>query len=134
MLALLVFVTAFEFTEVQVHYVYDGDTMMVSLPGLPPVFGDHISVRIRGIDAPEIKARCEREKRLSHNARDLVRIMVEHAEHITLKRLGRDKYFRLLADVVIDGHDVGSVLVEQGLAVRYDGGTKAANWCAIKEG
>jgi micrococcal nuclease len=44
------------FDHVQFHKCYDGDTCIVSLPGLPDVFGDRISIRLVGIDAPEIKA------------------------------------------------------------------------------
>ena len=41
----------------------------------------------------------------------------------------RDKYFRILAGIRADGRDVGRMLIEAGLAVQYDGGTKTANWC-----
>ena len=47
------------------HGCYDGDTCTVSLPqGIPALFGDHITVRLAGIDTPEMKGICEEEKAL----------------------------------------------------------------------
>ncbi len=34
---------------------YNGDTGTFTLPGVHPFFGEKISVRIRGIDTPEIR-------------------------------------------------------------------------------
>lgn len=36
----------------------------------------------------------------------------------------RDKYFRLLCEVKVNGADLGTALIEHGHAVPYDGGTK----------
>ena len=41
----------------------------------------------------------------------------------------RGKYFRIAADVIVDGEDLGDMLVEAGMAVRYNGGKKNARWC-----
>src|SRR5437016_2415285 len=60
------------FSRVIFHHSYDGDTCTVTLPGLPDVFGERISIRLVGIDAPEIKGRCEQEKRLAMQARDFL--------------------------------------------------------------
>ena len=37
----------------------------------------------------------------------------------------RGKYFRILADVEVDGVDLGTLLVKEGLAKVYDGGKKS---------
>ncbi len=110
-------------------HCYDGDTCTVSLPGVHRLFGDHISVRIAGIDTPEIKGKCEQEKALAATARDLVNRMLAHASTINLEDLGRDKYFRVLARITVDGQDVGAELLSLGLAVPYNGGGKTAAWC-----
>ena len=39
------------------------------------------------------------------------------------------KYFRIAADVIVDGENLADVLVEAGMAVRYDGGKKTHKWC-----
>jgi len=43
---------------------YDGDTITFNLPGLHPIIGEKISIRVNGIDTPEIKGKCEKEKRV----------------------------------------------------------------------
>ena len=46
---------AADFKNVTYHRCYDGDTYTFTLPGIHPLFGEKISVRITGIDTPEIK-------------------------------------------------------------------------------
>jgi endonuclease YncB( thermonuclease family) len=108
---------------------YDGDTVTVDLPGLHPLIGKDISIRINGIDTPEIKGHCEREARLAREARAIVAGMLSGAKRIVLVDVGRDKYFRIDATVMVDGVDVGAELIRRGLAVPYDGGTKTHSWC-----
>ena len=47
----------------EVVSVYDGDTIKVNIEGYPPIFGKAISIRIRGIDVPEIRGKCPIEKK-----------------------------------------------------------------------
>lgn len=65
-------INAQDFLNVTYHTCYDGDTCKVSIPDVPEVFGDHISIRLKGIDTPEIKEKCEQEKVLTKQARDLI--------------------------------------------------------------
>ena len=108
---------------------YDGDTFTVDIPGVPEVFGYHIPVRIRGIDTPEIRGRCSEERYLAIRARNWVREKLAGAHKIILIEPERDKYFRLLASVEVDGQDLAIALMERGYAIRYDGKTKKAPWC-----
>jgi len=41
---------------------YDGDTITFNLPNLHPIIGKNIRVRLNGIDTPEIKGKCDKEK------------------------------------------------------------------------
>ena len=50
---------AADFNNVTFHCWYDGDTCMFTIPGVHPLFGEKISVRIAGIDTPEIKSKRE---------------------------------------------------------------------------
>lgn len=119
----------FDFEQAVYHTCYDGDTCMMSLPGIHPLFGDHIPVRLAGIDTPEMKGQCEREKQLARRARDIVRSALGQAGAIHLRKASRDKYFRIDARVLADGQDLSEILITQGLAVPYDGGTKIKGWC-----
>ena len=49
---------------------YDGDTITVDLKGQHPLFGDNISVRIAGIDTPEIKGKCAQEKEVGSGSQE----------------------------------------------------------------
>jgi endonuclease YncB( thermonuclease family) len=102
---------------------------MVSLPGVHPFFGDHILIRVAGIDTPEIKGKCEREILLAKEARNFLREMLGKVHSIQLIKARRDKYFRINARVFADGIDISEFMINKGYAVRYDGGTKTTDWC-----
>lgn len=112
---------------------HDGDTLNVELPGVHPLFGSNISVRVRGIDTPEISTKDKCEKDAGRAAKNLAESMLKNAKRIDLENLGRDKYFRILADVKIDGKSLSEVMLKQHLAYEYQGGTKKhPNWCDEK--
>ncbi|MEO5330171.1 MAG: thermonuclease family protein [Magnetococcus sp. THC-1_WYH] len=110
---------------------YDGDTLRFDLPGVHPLFGENIPMRVRGVDTPEIRAKCPAEKRMALEARERVRQLLANAKRITLRETGRDKYFRIVARVEADGVDVGDMLIGAGLAVPYDGDRKTGGWCGV---
>ncbi len=112
------------------HGCYDGDTCTVSLqPTLPALFGDHITVRLAVIDTPEIKGICEKEKALARQAQAFTQHLMIEAKAIDLLEPKRDKYFRILARVMIDGKEVAQELVAAGFAVPYNGQGKKKDWC-----
>jgi micrococcal nuclease len=39
------------------------------------------------------------------------------------------KYFRIAADIIIDGESLADMLIEAGMAIKYDGGKKSDKWC-----
>ena len=59
----------------------------------------------------------------------MVADILKDAEQIELKNMERGKYFRIAADVIVDGENLGDMLIEAGMAIRYDGGKKNKNWC-----
>ena len=108
---------------------YDGDTITFNLPGLHPIIGEKISIRVNGIDTPEIKGKCKKEKYDAKQAKEMVADILTDAEQIILKNMERGKYFRIATDVFVDGENLSDILVEAGMAVRYDGGKKTHKWC-----
>lgn len=119
-----------------VSYVsnYDGDTITVNLPNtIPDVFSHEIPVRIRHIDTPEIKGNGKCEKEAAQKAKVATTSLLKNAKKIDLEDVGRDKYFRILATVRADGVSVGQYLLDQKLAVPYEGDTKQiVDWCTMK--
>lgn len=121
-------VWADDLTGVEVVRVYDGDTIIVTVPGVPPVFGRHLRVRLRDLDAPELKGHCEEEIAAAEQARSALMALVRQGKTITLQRVQRDTYFRLDATLIIDGVDINAHLLQTGL-VRPYGGKKRQPWC-----
>lgn len=85
-------------------------------------------VRLIGLDAPELRGRCEAERQRAQAATERLRGLI--ADGVTLTPNGRDRYDRVLA-VVLDprGQDVGQILVREGLAHAYSGRGPREGWC-----
>ncbi|MDP6141644.1 MAG: thermonuclease family protein [Arenicellales bacterium] len=107
--------------------VYDGDTFRVDISGWPPIIGKNIPVRVRGLDTPEIRGKCQAEKDLAIHARDYVRQVLASGT-VTLAHLDRGKYFRIVATVLVDGTNLTELVIQKDLGRRYDGGKKQG-WC-----
>lgn len=124
--------TAKSFKCVKYLKNYDADTVTFSIPGVHPLLGEKISIRVLGIDTPEKRGRLPCEKEVSRTAQKLVENLLSNAKIISLHNVGRDKYFRILADIQYDGKDLKEVLLKNGLAYPYFGATKEKrNWCNL---
>ena len=106
-----------------VEYVrnYDGDTMTVNIPGAHPLFGNEIGIRVRGIDTLEIREKYPFEKQKVKETKTLIEGILNHANEITLHDIEREKYFRIVASVIVDGQNLSDLLLAKKLAVPYDG-------------
>jgi len=110
--------------------VYDGDTITIQFR-LPykesPLY--KISVRLNGLDCPELKTKNLIEKQCSQIAKQKVSDLLL-GETVEFKNVSMEKYGRLLADVYFKGKSVNQWLLDNHLAVGYDGGTKKVpeNW------
>ena len=106
--------------------VYDGDTITIASK-LPfdnsPLY--RLSVRLNGIDTPEIKGEYVsfEEKAAAIITREVVSEMILHKD-VVLKNIQNEKYGRVLADVYIDNVNLNEYLVTHRYAVKYDGGKK----------
>lgn len=105
--------------------VYDGDT--ITITSNLNINGNNIlykfKIRIRGIDCPEIRTSNTIEKKQALIAKDAVYKLC-YGKLVVLKNVGSDKYGRVLADVFVDNINVGQHLLDNMLAVKYDGKTK----------
>ena len=115
-------------TVSKVINVYDGDTFRVNIDSLPPIVGKNIPIRVNGVDTPEIQGKCQYEKNLALKARDFVRDRLANAKEIKLTNLQRGKYFRVVANVLVDGVSLEQELLDNKLAYEYSGGKKLS-WC-----
>lgn len=86
-------------------------------------------VRLRGIDAPEMKASCQEELNKAEAATDALRALLGQGG-VTIGNLGADKYGRVLADVATRRTaDVAAALLAGGYVRSYNGGHRDG-WCA----
>lgn len=108
--------------------IYDGDTFSVDLTECPEVLCKRIGIRIRGIDAPELRGKCADETDKARLAKQFLVGRLRSGQAIELRNVARDKYFRLLADVWIGGTDVGTEMIQNQLARPYSGGRRTG-WC-----
>jgi endonuclease YncB( thermonuclease family) len=86
-------------------------------------------VRLRGIDAPEMKASCQEELDKAEAASAALRDLLRQGD-VTITNLGPDKYGRILANVATKRTaDVSAALLAGGYARSYNGGHRDG-WCA----
>ena len=113
--------------------IYDGDTFRVNLDGdMPRIFGENISIRVANVDTPEIRTKCVKEKILARKAKQFTVQKLREAKVIVLKSVKRGKYFRIVADVFLDGVSLSNQLLDNKLAVTYSSGSKKHDWCNTK--
>ena len=115
----------------QVKRVIDGDTFQVEATVWPGIVA-RSSVRVRGVDAPEIRrAKCgEPERRRGRAARDFVRDVIG-GKDVWLVNVDHDTYpGRVVAAVRLPGgSDLATLLLAAGHARPYDGKKKRKKQC-----
>lgn len=111
------------FNKVELASVYDGDTFRVHLSCKYGVFCKTMPVRVRGVDCPEMRGVPPETKALAKQAKTFTKQFLTSGK-ILLRNCGRDKYFRLLCDVKVNGKNLADELLKAGYAIPYDGGTK----------
>jgi endonuclease YncB( thermonuclease family) len=116
---------------VDVLRVIDGDTFEARVH-VWPGFDLTTRVRLRGIDAPEMRARCGDERTRAEAALDALRAMLAERD-VTVAAIGPDKYFgRVVADVSTRRTpDVSAALLAKGVARSYSGGRRES-WCEAR--
>ena len=114
---------------VDVIRTIDGDTFEARVH-LSPDLDPTSRVRLRGIDAPELKASCPQELQMAEAARDALRRLLGEGE-VAIFNIGPDKYSgRVVADVATrKTANVSSALLAAGHARSYSGSHRLG-WCA----
>lgn len=111
--------------------VVDGDTAVFNLNG------HQVKIRYLMVDTPETKAPAQP---YAVEAKDRNQAILQEAKQIAImfdKGSKEDKYDRLLAYVMVDGEDLGGILLSEGLGtVRYvvpPNNSKEADYRQIEE-
>ncbi len=108
--------------------VIDGDTFEARVRVWPGLDVD-TKVRLRGIDAPELHARCADEYVKAEAARAALETILAEGE-VAISRVGIDKYGGRVDAAVATRNtaDVSAALLNGGWARSYDGGRRGS-WC-----
>ena len=114
---------------VDVIRTIDGDTFEARVH-LRPGLDMTTRVRLRGIDAPELKAACPEELHMAEAATGALRDLLAQGE-VAIYNIGPDKYQgRVVADAATKRTDnVSAALLAAGHARSYSGGHRGG-WCA----
>lgn len=83
--------------------VIDGDTFACDIDEHSAIAGKNISIRIRGINTPEQRSKDPEERKSANLEKQRLSDLLNSARVIELRSIDRDKYFRIDADVYIDG-------------------------------
>jgi endonuclease YncB( thermonuclease family) len=113
---------------VDVIRTIDGDTFEARVHLAP---GEVLTtrIRLRGIDAPELKAACPEELRMAEAASSALRDLLGQGD-VAIYHIGPDKYQgRVVADVATKRTgSVSAALITGGYVRSYNGGHRNG-WC-----
>lgn len=106
--------------------VIDADTLELS---------DGERLRLLGIDAPETwRPRCDAEAALGALATATVEAWLADALTVEVVTDGtRERWGRLLGDVLVDGDHLANRLIDAGLGAPYFGHGPRPDWCVAAE-
>jgi micrococcal nuclease len=123
----------YEYRIKNVTKVVDGDTIDVDID-----LGFNISytqrVRLAGIDTPESRTRDLYEKKLGMESKEWLKNALSHAKTIIIKTEKPDsteKFGRILGWLYVDDVNLNKVMIDQGYAWEYLGGTKEKDFDAL---
>ncbi|MBO6724394.1 MAG: thermonuclease family protein [Rhizobiaceae bacterium] len=110
--------------EARVLRVIDGDSFVAEAR----VWPGHVitvNVRIRGIDAPELRSSCAAERVAAERSRTALAAMIG-AGPVGMTNIGGGKFYgRVLADVTgSDGRPLASAMTISAFAKPYSGGKR----------
>jgi micrococcal nuclease len=125
----------YEYRVKKVLKVVDGDTIDVDID-----LGFNVSytqrVRLAGIDTPESRTKDLKEKALGLESKDYLSKQLKDALTVVIKTEKPDsteKYGRILGWLYVNEgtKSLNELMIEQGYAWTYDGGTKEKDFDAL---
>ena len=118
-----------------IQKVVDGDTIDAEID-----LGFDISltkrIRLDGIDTPESRTTNTDEKKLGLEAKEWLKKQLENKHQILVKTKlpdSTEKYGRILGRLYIDDVCINDLMVTEGYAWKYDGGTKNKDFEQLKQ-
>ena len=119
--------------------VVDGDTVDINLDLGFDVRLVKQRVRLFGLNTPESRTRDLEEKQYGLAAKARLKELLENAKTLSLRtridKKARGKYGRILGTLFADEVNINRLLIDEGHAIEYFGGTKNKTkwWLEKKE-
>ena len=115
--------------KVNIIKIVDGDTVDVDIDLGFGMWIEDERVRMMGIDTPESRTRDKVEKKFGLASKERLKSMLGKKGILKtqVNKKGEDmkgKFGRILGDFVVDDKMATEILVEEGYAVAYFGGSK----------
>ena len=121
----------------QLHYLEkDGENYLTQSDLGFDVFLNKQRVRLAGIDTPETRTKNPKEKEMGYEAKEFLEIHLMKASKLTVKTEKDGKYGRMLGWFYRNEeakYSINEVMIEQGFAWEYDGGTKEKDLQTLKD-
>ena len=133
--------SCYNFRVVEINRVVDGDTIDVTIDLGFDLFKKE-RVRVAGVDTPEKRTRDLEEKELGIEATNWLKEKLDGAitrdDDLVIRTElvgGMGKYGRLLGWLYIGDNELSlnEIMIEEGYAWAYDGGTKQKNFEELRE-
>ncbi len=133
--------SCYNFRVVEINRVVDGDTIDVTIDLGFDLFKKE-RVRVAGVDTPEKRTRDLEEKELGIEATNWLKEKLDGAisgnDDLVIRTElvgGMGKYGRLLGWLYIGDSELSlnELMIEEGYAWSYDGGTKQKNFEELRE-
>ena len=133
--------SCYNFRVTEINKVVDGDTIDVTIDLGFDLYKKE-RVRIAGVDTPEKRTRDLEEKELGSDATNWMKENIEGAidgdDELTIRtelKGGVGKYGRLLGWLYVGDEEISlnELMIQEGYAWAYDGGTKQKNFEELRE-
>ena len=133
--------SCYNFRVIEINRVVDGDTIDVTIDLGFDLYKKE-RVRVAGVDTPEKRTRDDEEKALGYDATNWLKEKLEGAisgdDELSVRTElvgGVGKYGRLLGWLYVGDAELSlnEMMIDEGYAFPYDGGTKQKNFEELKE-
>jgi micrococcal nuclease len=121
----------YEYAIKEVVKVVDGDTIDV-LIDLGFDLTKKERIRLAGIDTPESRTRNLEEKKMGLEAKEYLQNKLDNCKNLRVKTEKDGKYGRMLGWLHGNDENINNIMVTEGYAWEYDGGTKEKSLEALR--
>lgn len=116
--------------KINIKSVYDGDTFRADVVGAGRFkeILTNAAFRLKGVNCPEKRGGSDLEKRLMQKGVDRLLQLVDSAKLLQIDLDGKLSFGRFHTDLYIDSRSWADIMIEEKLAVPYNGSYSVKNY------